>query len=83
MVYALIVTLFVLENRMKIAIISDIHGNATALDAVLSDIKNAVVDKIVCLGDALTLGPSPRETLETLRHLNCLFAYEAIMRRPC
>ena len=36
---------------MKLAFISDIHGNATALDAVLQDIKNKNVDKVYVLGD--------------------------------
>lgn len=35
----------------KIAIISDVHGNITALNAVLNDIKNRNINKIICLGD--------------------------------
>ena len=38
----------------KIAIISDIHGNITALNAVLEDIKNRKINKIFCLGDCIT-----------------------------
>lgn len=38
----------------KIAIISDIHGNITALNAVLDDIKNRNITKIFCLGDSIT-----------------------------
>lgn len=56
---------------MKIAIISDIHGNASALSAVLSDIKKNKVDSIICLGDVATLGPSPREVLDMIKDLNC------------
>ena len=56
---------------MRIAFISDIHGNFTALQAVLADIKSQNIDQIVCLGDAVTLGPQPREVLNTLRELNC------------
>ena len=56
---------------MKIAIISDIHWNAAALSAVLSDIKKNKVDSIICLGDIATLGPSPREVLNIIRKLNC------------
>ena len=44
---------------MRIAIISDIHGNLTALQAVLADIKLQKVDDIICLGDIVTLGPQP------------------------
>ena len=36
---------------MRIAFISDIHGNANALDAVLADIQNRNVEKVYCLGD--------------------------------
>jgi putative phosphoesterase len=35
----------------RIAIISDVHGNLPALNAVLEDIKNKKVDKVYCLGD--------------------------------
>ena len=40
----------------RIAVISDIHGNAVALDAALADIERAGVDQIVCLGDAIQGG---------------------------
>ncbi len=36
---------------MKIGVISDIHGNIEALDAVLKEIKRENIDKIICLGD--------------------------------
>jgi putative phosphoesterase len=57
---------------MRIAFISDIHGNFTALQAVLADIKSQHVDQIVCLGDTVTLGPQPNEVLSKLRELNCV-----------
>jgi putative phosphoesterase len=57
---------------MRIAFISDIHGNFTALQAVLSDIKSQNIDKIVCLGDTVSLGPQPKEVLTTLKELNCV-----------
>ncbi|MCG8423490.1 MAG: metallophosphatase family protein [Proteobacteria bacterium] len=44
---------------MRIALISDIHGNQVALDAVLRDIEQRNVDRIVCLGDVATLGSCP------------------------
>lgn len=56
---------------MRIAIISDIHGNLFALDHVLADIQKQIVDQIVCLGDAIQGGPQPKETVERLRELNC------------
>lgn len=46
------------------AIISDIHSNIEALDAVLSDIAAHSVDRIVCLGDVIGYGPNPRECLD-------------------
>ncbi len=54
---------------MRIALISDIHSNLTALEAVLADIERAGVDQIVFLGDAATLGPHPREVVAHLRAL--------------
>lgn len=57
---------------MRIAFISDIHGNFTALRAVLADIKSKSIDQVVCLGDTVTLGPQPKEVLNMLKELNCV-----------
>ncbi|MBU0625646.1 metallophosphatase family protein [Patescibacteria group bacterium] len=47
---------------MRFAIISDVHGNYVALQAVLSDIRaRGGVDQMVCLGDVVGYGPQPRE----------------------
>ena len=46
------------------AIISDIHGNLEALQAVLADIEERGVKEIVCLGDVIGYGPNPRECLD-------------------
>ncbi len=56
---------------MRIAVISDIHGNCFALDSVLRDIRQQGIDQIVCLGDAIQGGAQPAETLQRLRELNC------------
>ncbi len=56
---------------MKVAIISDIHGNLVSLDAVLSDIRRKEVDSIVCLGDVIATGPRPLECLSRIRDLSC------------
>ncbi|OGB62342.1 MAG: hypothetical protein A2Y94_11345 [Caldithrix sp. RBG_13_44_9] len=56
---------------MKIAVISDIHGNLVSLDAVLEDIRRENVDQIICLGDAATLGPLPSEVIARLQEYNC------------
>jgi len=58
---------------MRIAFISDIHGNFTALSAVLADINSQAIDQIICLGDTVTLGPQPLETLNALRELKCTY----------
>jgi len=54
---------------MKIAFISDIHGNANALDAVLEDINGRSVDKICVLGDICYRGPEPQRSLDLVRSL--------------
>lgn len=54
---------------MKIAVISDIHGNMQALEAVLKDIKAEKCDKIFCLGDLAMAGPEPVETIELIKKL--------------
>jgi putative phosphoesterase len=56
---------------MRIAIISDIHGNFGALKAALSDIKGRKVNRIVCLGDVAATGPRPAEVIEHLRKMRC------------
>jgi putative phosphoesterase len=56
---------------MRVALISDIHGNEVALRAVLQSIERAGVDQIVCLGDVATLGPRPGFVLDELRRLGC------------
>ncbi len=52
--------------EMKAAVISDIHANLPALEAVLADIDEAGVDQIWCLGDAVGYGSSPNECLGIL-----------------
>ena len=51
----------------QIALISDIHGNIDALEAVLNDIKGQEVDEIVCLGDIVGYGGAPAECLKLVR----------------
>ena len=46
------------------AIISDIHGNLEALQAVLADIKSQGIRDIYCLGDVVGYGPNPRECID-------------------
>ena len=56
---------------MRIAVISDIHGNDLAFEAVESDIQKQHVDQIVCLGDAIQGGPQPTAVVQRLHKLNC------------
>ena len=52
---------------MKIGVIADIHGNASALKAVLADIdKRGDIEHIYCLGDMIGIGPDTNEVLEIL-----------------
>lgn len=56
---------------MKYAILSDIHGNLEALQAVLQDAKQQGCTHYVCLGDIVGYGPNPRECLHLIQELNC------------
>ncbi len=49
---------------MRTAVISDIHGNLPALNAVLDHIDNQNVDRIICLGDILGYGPDPVQCVD-------------------
>ena len=62
----------------KIAIISDIHGNLTALNAVLDDIKSRGVDKIMCLGDMIVKCSSPKECVDKI-----LKSCEVVVKGNC
>ncbi|HBP62927.1 MAG TPA: metallophosphatase family protein [Desulfosporosinus sp.] len=54
----------------RIAIISDIHGNMPALEAVLVDIKNRNIERIFCLGDLAGKGPSSAAAVDKIK-LDC------------
>lgn len=56
---------------MRIAVISDMHGNAVAFEAVLDDLRASSIDQFVCLGDAVQGGPQPLEIVSRLRDLGC------------
>jgi putative phosphoesterase len=55
---------------MRIVFLSDIHGNAVALEAVLEDISKRNIDKIIVLGDISYRGPEPKRALELVKNLN-------------
>lgn len=52
---------------MYIAILSDIHANLQALNAVLKDMENFKVDEIISLGDNIGYGPEPEAVVVTLK----------------
>lgn len=56
---------------MKLAIITDIHGNRFALDAVLDDIAKQNADEIIVAGDNVNIHPFSRECWEVVNALNC------------
>ena len=71
---------------MRIAIISDIHGNAVALESVLSDLQTDHLDRVVCLGDIATSGPQPREVIARLRAIESSVVMgnmDAWFQNPC
>ena len=57
---------------MRIAVISDIHGNLYALREVLEDIDNQNIDSIICLGDLVGYGPHPNEVIALIKRRNIL-----------
>lgn len=54
---------------MKLALISDIHANLSALQVVLDDIAAAGADRIVCLGDIVGYNTQPAECVAAIRRL--------------
>ena len=59
---------------MKLAVISDIHGNIYALMKALEDIDEQKVDKTICLGDLVVYGPHPNEVIALIkrREIPCI-----------
>jgi predicted phosphodiesterase len=55
---------------VRYLVISDIHGNVVALDAVLADVDLEAVDQIWCLGDLVGYGPSPNQCINRLREFS-------------
>jgi diadenosine tetraphosphatase ApaH/serine/threonine PP2A family protein phosphatase len=54
------------------AIVSDMHSNVEALEAVFEDISKADVSETLCLGDVVGYGPDPEETIDIVER-NCRF----------
>ena len=58
------------EKRMKVAIFSDVHGNLTALEAVLADIAYQAPDRVVFAGDLCMFGARPSRCVQRLQAEN-------------
>ena len=58
------------DVAVRLAILSDIHGNLVALKTVLSDLQRRKVEQVLCLGDVAATGPQPCEVIELLQPMN-------------
>lgn len=66
---------FTQGNLKKIALITDIHGNAPALQAVFAELDRRGIDQVYGLGDVVGIGPDSNEVMELLRsrpHIRCV-----------
>ena len=57
---------------MRRALISDIHGNLEALEAVLEDIRAQQISEVFCLGDIVGFGPNPRECIDRVMETSAI-----------
>ncbi|MCQ6562994.1 metallophosphoesterase family protein [Paenibacillus mendelii] len=57
---------------MRLAVLSDTHGNATAFEAVIHDLHSQSPDAVVFLGDIVMRGPQPSECIHMVRSLKPL-----------
>jgi len=70
---------------MRVAVMSDIHGNLEAFKAVLADIDNGQVEDIVCLGDNVGYGPEPEAVIQLIRQrdIPCVLGnHELVLTQP-
>ena len=58
------------NKTLKLALISDIHANLAALEAVLHHLDQQAPDAIYCLGDLVGYGPQPNEVIDIIRARN-------------
>jgi predicted phosphodiesterase len=56
---------------MRVALISDMHGNRVALETVIAAMERDAPDQVVCLGDVAVMGPDPAGTMDLLESLGC------------
>ena len=60
---------------LRLALVSDIHGNLAALEAALAEIEQASPDRILILGDLVQNGPKPAEVIDAVRALEAAGAH--------
>ena len=70
---------------MKIRIITDVHSNIIALNEVLNEFGKIKVDKIICCGDIIGIGPNPEEAVDDNKkvYYNRLIKHIHIPREVC
>jgi len=54
---------------MRVALVSDVHGNLTALEAVIADLDRTAPDLVISGGDLALMGPRPAEVVDRVREL--------------
>lgn len=54
------------HKAVRLAVISDIHGNLEALESVLKDLDGLNIDRVLCLGDVVGYGPNPEECVQLI-----------------
>ena len=72
-------------EQEKIAIISDVHGNITALNTVLNDIENKKIKKIFNIGDCIVKGVNPDIVIDTIKEkceINLLGNCDYVICKP-
>lgn len=70
---------------VRVALISDLHGNEVAVAAVRRELAHTAPDVVVCLGDVATLGARPREVLDAVADLGgpCILGnHDEFLLRP-
>ena len=58
-------------HLVKLGIISDVHGNIEALDAVVRSLRDKGATRFICCGDIVGYGPDPNRCIETIRGMHC------------
>src|ERR1700732_4953949 len=58
-----------MRGLMRVGIVSDVHGNLTAFDAVLADIQRRAPDLVLHGGDLALMGAQPAEVIDRVREL--------------